>query len=208
MPCCSSMGDCFMDFFNKLRAKLKIKNLCSAILFLLLAALFSWIAISNGFSSETGWRIGIRGSRSGIPIPNWLISCFLLLLGLIFVVSAFLFLVSFVKDTEYKKMLQNVYAIGDADMIGTMIAAMKKSTYTKGGDLRFNERLVFYMKGTDVAVIPSASIRDIRTEIVSRKNSEENYVCIYHENDVLKIRTSEKNVLLLLEEMKNIYHFQ
>lgn len=197
-----------MVFFNKLRVKLKIKNLIRTILFIALAALFSWIAISNGFSYETGWRIGIRGIGGGIPVPNWLISCFLLLLGLLFVVSAFAFLVSFVKDTEYKKMLQNVCAIGDANVIGTMIAAMKKSTYTKGGDLRFNECLVFYMKGTDVAVIPSVNIQDVRTEIVSRKNSEENYVCIYHENDVLKIRTSEKNVLLLLEEMKRIYQFQ
>lgn len=197
-----------MDFFNKLRVKLKIKNLIRASLFLVLAVLFSYIAVSNGFSSETGWRIGIRGTGGGIPVPNWLISCFLLSLGLIFVVSMFLFLVSFVKDTEYKKMLQNVHAIGDANLIGTMIAAMKKSTYTKGGDLRFNEQLVFYMEGTDVAVIPSVSIRDIRAEIVSRKNAEENYVCIYHENDVLKIRTSEKHVLLLLGEMKSIYHFQ
>ena len=77
--------------------------------------------------------------------------------------------------------------------------------YAKGGDLRFNESIIFYMKGTDVTVIPPAAIRGIKTEIVGNKGSETNFVCVYYEKGILKIKTSEKNVLLLLEEMRKTF---
>lgn len=194
-----------MEFFNKIKSKLKVKNLIWTIVFIALACLFGIIAFSNGFSSEMQWQIGVRGSNSGIPVPNWLISCFLLLMCIIFLGSAFLFLKSLIKDTEYNKMLKVVESMGNADDIGSMLASMNKNKYAKGGDLRFNERILFYMKGTDVTVISPTSIRGIKTEIVGNKGSETNFVCVFYENGVLKIRTSEKNVLLLLEEMRKTF---
>ena len=194
-----------MEFFKKIKSKLKIKNLIWTILFIVLATLFCVLAISNGFSSEMQWQIGVRGSNSGIPVPNWLISCFFLLMVAIFAVSAFMFLKSFIKDTEYNKMLSVVEELGSIESIGAMLSSMDKSKYAKGGDLRFNERILFYMKGTDVTVVSPTSIRGIRTEIVGNKGSETNYVCVYYGKDVLKIKTSEKNVLLLLEEMRRTY---
>lgn len=196
-----------MEFFNRIKTKLKIKNLCWAILFLAIAVFAGWCGISNGFSSEMEWSIGLRGTDGGIPVPNWLVSGFLLLIGVIMVASAFAYIKSFAKDTEYNKMLQTVQALGDVNMIGAMLTEMHKCDYAKGGDLRFNEQLVFYLKGTNATIIPGANILGIKTEIVSRKNGEDNYVCVYHGNDVLKIKTSEKNVLLLLEEMKRVYRF-
>lgn len=194
-----------MEFFNKIKSKLKVKNLIWTILFVALACVFGFIAISNGFSSEMQWQIGVRGSNSGIPVPNWLISCFLLLMCIIFIGSAFLFLKSFIKNTEFNKMLDVVESMGNAEAIGTMLASMDKNKYAKGGDLRFNESIIFYSKGTEVTVIPPATIRGIRTEIVGNKGSETNFVCVYYGKDVLKIKTSEKNVLLLLEEMRNTF---
>lgn len=194
-----------MDFFDKIKAKLKVKNLMCTILFIALACLFGLIAFSNGFSSELQWRFGIRGTNGGIPIPNWLVSCFLLLLSCIFLLSAVMFLKSFVKNTEFNKMMQVVTGLGNAEVIGSMLASMPKSKYAKGGDLRFNENIIFYLKGTDVTVVPLAYIRGIKTEIVGNKNSETNYVCVFYGNDVLKIKTSEKTVLPLLEEMRKTY---
>ncbi len=194
-----------MEFFNKIKSKLKVKNLIWTIVFIALSSVFGLIAFSNGFSSELQWQIGVRGSNSGIPVPNWLISCFLLLMCIIFLGSAFLFLKSFIKNTEFNKMLHVVESMGNAEAIGTMLASMDKNKYAKGGDLRYNESIIFYMKGTDVTVIPPATIRGIRTEIVGNKGSETNFVCVYYGKDVLKIKTSEKNVLLLLEEMRKTF---
>ena len=194
-----------MEFFNKIKSKLKVKNIIWTVLFIALACLFGFMAISNGFSSEMQWQIGVRGSNSGIPVPNWLISCFFVLMCIIFLGSAFLFLKSFIKNTEFNKMLHVVESMGNAEAIGTMLASMDKNKYAKGGDLRYNESIIFYMKGTDVTVIPPATIRGIRTEIVGNKGSETNFVCVYYGKDVLKIKTSEKNVLLLLEEMRKTF---
>lgn len=194
-----------MEFFNKIKSKLKVKNLIWTIVFIVLACLFGFIAFSNGFSSEMQWQIGVRGSNSGIPVPNWLISCFLLLMCIIFIGSAFLFLKSFIKNTEFNKMLHVVESMGNAEAIGTMLASMDKNKYAKGGDLRFNESIIFYSKGTEVTVIPPTTIRGIKTEIVGNKGSETNFVCVYYGKDVLKIKTSEKNVLLLLEDMRKTF---
>lgn len=194
-----------MEFFNKIKSKLKVKNFIWTILFIVLACLFGFMAISNGFSSEMQWQIGVRGSNSGIPVPNWLISCFFVLMCIIFIGSAFMFLKSFIKNTEFNKMLHVVESMGNAEAIGTMLASMDKNKYAKGGELRFNESIIFYMKGTDVTVIPPATIRGIRTEIVGNKGSETNFVCVYYGKDVLKIETSEKNVLPLLEEMRKTF---
>ena len=197
-----------MEFFDKIKRKLKVKNLIWTILFLVLACIFGFMAVSNGFSSDMEWQIGLRGTSGGIPIPNWLLSCFFLLLVVIFLVSSFSFFRSFVNNTEFNKMLCVVEEIGNVEAIGSMLASMEKSKYTKGGDLRFNERIIFYMKGTDVTVVNPITIRTIKTEIVRSKSSEENYVCVCYGSNVLKIRTSKKNVLLLLEELRSTFAMQ
>ena len=194
-----------MEFFKKIKLKLKVKNLIWSMVFIALACLFGFMAVSNGFSSEMQWQIGLRGSNSGIPVPNWLISCFFVLMSIVFLGSAILFLKSFIKNTEFNKMLHVVESMGNAEEVGTMLASMDKNKYAKGGDLRFNKSIIFYMKGSDVTVVPPATIRGIKTEIVGNKNSETNFVCVYYGKDVLKIKTSEKNVLLLLDEMRKTF---
>ena len=194
-----------MEFFNRIKAKLKVKNLLWAVLFIVLATSFGRTAIFNGFSSEFQWHIGVRGSNSGIPVPNWVISFLFVLMCVIFLGCAFSYIKSFVKNTEFNKLLQMVEGIGAAEAIGTMLASMEKNKYAKGGDLRFNESILFYSKGTDVKVIPPSAIHAIKTEIVCNKHSETNFVCVYYGKDVLKIKTSEKNVLLLLEQMRKTF---
>lgn len=194
-----------MEFFNKVKLKLKVKNFTCTIVFTALACFFGILAISNGFSSDMQWQIGFRASSIGIPLPNWLVSCFSLLMCVIFLVSAYFYLKSFINDTEYKKMLHVVESMGNVETIGTMLASMNKNKYAKGGDLRFNESIIFYMKGTVVTVVAPATICGIKTEIVGNKGAETNFVCVYYGKDVLKIKTSKKNVLLLLEEMRNTF---
>lgn len=197
-----------MEFFNKIKTKLKAKNLLWSLFFLVMGCGSGILGVSNGFSSDMEWQIGVRGSRGGIPIPNWLISGFLVFMCALFIVFFFVFLKSVIKNAEFNKMLRSVEEIGDAESVGAMLAAMPKNKLAKGGDLRFNERILFYMKGTDATVIAPANIRGIRTEIVGNKGSETNYVCVYHGSGVLKITVSAKTVLPLLEEMRRMYAAQ
>ena len=194
-----------MEFFNKVKSKLKVKNFIWTMLFIAMACLFGFMAILNGFSSEMQWQVGIRGSSGGIPVPDWMISCLYILLCTVFLGTAVAFLTSFLKNTEFNKILRTVESMGNVETIGNMLASMEKNKYAKGGNLRFNENIIFYMKGTEVTVIPPATIRGIKTEIVGSRYSETNFVCVYYGNDVLKIKTSEKHVLLLLEEMRSTY---
>lgn len=192
-----------MEFFNKIKLKLKTKNIIWTIILAAIGALGLFVAISNGFSSEIQWQIGFRGSRNGIPLPNWLVSCFLILVFIGCILGAFSFLHSFIKNTEFNKMIDSIKSIGDVETIGKMLSSMDKNKYAKGGDLRFNESIIFYMKSTDVTAISTAAVREITTEFIGeKKHSQENFVCVYYENGVIKIHTSEKNVLPLLEEMR------
>lgn len=191
-----------MEFFNKVRVKLKVRNLIWTFAFAVLTCLFGYRAILRGFPSG---QTGVNQSNRGIPVPNWLrMGVFLLMCG-IFFVSAFFFLKSAIQDTEYKKMLQAVASMGDVAAIGATLAAMAKSNYPKSGDLRFDERIIFYLDGTNVTVIPPASIREIKTGKKAGEYHEKNYVCVYYGNDILKIKTSIQNTLPLLEEMRKTF---
>lgn len=191
-----------VDFFNKIKAKLKLKHLLWAIIFTLLAGLMVWLIISNGFSSDKDFQIGLRGFDFGIPIPNWLISCAFILMCLGFLYGVFDNIREFIKNTEFNKLICDAKAIGDINAIGELLSSLEKSKYNKGGDLRYNSQVVYYLKGTEVTIFSPLSIKNITTEIIKVKNTEENYVCVNYGRDVLKIKTSERNVLLLAEDMK------
>lgn len=189
-----------MNFFNKIKSKLKTKNLLWSIFFILFAIGSFAFAMSNGFSSETQWQLGVRGSDSGIPLPNWLVSCFMLLVCAITAFSAYAFIKSFFKDTEFNKMMGIVAQMGDVNYIGNMLESMPKNPYAKGTDLRFNEAILFCMSGTDVKVIHPATIHSIRGEVTSNK---EYSVCVYYDKEVLKIKTNKKNIQILIEQMRS-----
>ena len=94
-------------------------------------------------------------------------------------------------------------ALKKYEEIGEMLDSMEKSKYIKSADLRFNNEIVFYMKDTTASIIKTEDIIGIRSEIVGKQGSETNFVAVYSKTDVIKIPVSQKNVLPLLEEMRN-----
>ena len=189
-----------MAFFERIKSKLKWKNLMYFLLFLLPGFLMILFAFQTGFSWETNFRF-----RIGLPVPNWLLSGLLILFSLGFFYKSVVHLISFLCDAKYRALLQSIERIGDVATCGAILEAMEENPYANRGDLRFNEYIVFYMEGTDVTAFSPQSITAIRGEIERVKNVENTYVCIYYENKVLKISASDENAVELLKQLRNQY---
>ena len=159
-----------------------------------------YLAVSNGFSSETGWQYGPRFSDSGIPIPNWVISCVFIIIALIFLGM----LISSIKDiftnANYNNVIQVAKEIGEISFIEQTLENLEKSNLTKGGDLRYNKLLFFYMKGTEVFLFPTKSINSIQPVKKTGKNTEF-YVEIHCQKKSVKIATKEVNLLPLANDI-------
>ena len=172
-------------------------------MFVVLAALFAFIAFQIGFAVDEYIEFGLRGSKSGIPIPKVIVSSVFLIVCCIMLVSAGQSVWSIIKSIDYNKLMTKVIEIGNVEEIGEMLDSMEKSKYIKSADLRFNNEIVFYMKDTTASIIKTEDIIGIRSEIVGKQGSETNFVAVYSKTDVIKIPVSQKNVLPLLEEMRN-----
>ena len=192
-----------MNFFNKVKKKLVVSTLLNILLFVVLAALFAFIAFQIGFAVDEYIEFGLRGSKSGIPIPKVIVSSVFLIVCCIMLVSAGQSVWSIIKSIDYNKLMTKVIEIGNVEEIGEMLDSMEKSKYIKSADLRFNNEIVFYMKDTTASIIKTEDIIGIRSEIVGKQGSETNFVAVYSKTDVIKIPVSQKNVLPLLEEMRN-----
>ena len=192
-----------MEFFNKIKIKLKVRNLISAIVFFAFTSLFASIGIlSLNFSSYFDVRIPIVDID--ILIPYWVVSFLLILISIIPLWIMCPYLKSFFTNTEFNEMIQKVKEIGDAEGIGTMLSSISKSPYAKG-DLRFNEKIIFYMISTKITIVPAVNIRNIQAEIRQTEDSQETYIAVYHQNGKSEIITKEKKVFPLLEEMKRTF---
>lgn len=194
-----------MKFFNSVKTKIAVKNSLWSIVLLALAALIICNAFSMGFTSDTDWVIGIRGSSGGIPIPNWILSVFSIVISVIMFLGSAVLINNAVKSSEYKALLETVGAIGDVNVIGDILASLPKSSFNKGGELRYNPQLLFYMKGTDAAVIRTVDIKKIEPTIKRVNNSEEYYVDVITAARTVSIKTSKKNVTALAQDIFNNY---
>lgn len=192
-----------MEFFNKIKAKITAKKLLMVLLFLVFAVAFVLIAVSNGFSSDMDYAIGVRGSSAGIPVPNWLLSVGALLLAALFFVCFVTSSLSVFKNEEYKEFLRQVRNLGDVQTVGATVAAMPKCPYAKGGDLRYDAGLLFCAQGTDVGIVSAAQICRISTEATGSKS--DHLVCVHSAAGVLKIKVKAKYALPFLEDLKRLY---
>ena len=190
-----------MEFFNGIKWKLKLNNVLWMLISLAVITLFGLGIISNGFSSEVGWRIGIKGSDTGIPVPNWLISVGFIIIALIFVYLFLTSLKSFIKNTEFTKFIKSIERIGDVEQIGNMLSALPKSPYVKGGDLRYNNQLLFYMKGSDCKIIKTSEIKLITPQIRNQGNTKELVVNIITNNGPVSIIVKKNRSNLLAEDI-------
>ncbi len=194
-----------MNFFNSIKMKMALKNSLWSILMLAMAVLIMCNAFSTGFSSDTDWAIGVRGSSGGIPIPNWVLSVLSIIVSVLMAFGSVMFFKNAVNSSEYKALLETVGAIGDVNVIGDILASLPKSSFNKGGELRYNPQLLFYMKGTDAVVIRTVDIKKIEPTIKRVNNSEEYYVTVITAARTVSIKTSKKNVTALAQDIFNNY---
>lgn len=193
-----------MEFFQKLQRKITWKNLGAGLIYTALLAVAVWVALSVGFSSELGWRIGPRYARSGIPVPNWLVAVFMLVVGAFMLLGAFTsFRSAFIKD-EYKKLMEQVGRIGNPDQIGRMLAGATASQQTAGGRLLLCSGLLFYMKGTEATLIRIQEIQDIRPAIQQSGNAKSYYLQVTYAGGQLKIQTKQKKLPVLAQEIQSM----
>ena len=183
-----------MEFFNKIKSKLNKRNLILTVLLIILSSLTFALCFANGFSSE---KI--------LFISKWVISVFLLLTAAVFLGLALLFLRGYIKNTRFNKLLKTVGEIGDIDNIGSMLASMKKCKSVKRGEFKFNEKIIFYMKGSRVVIIPPEKLKSIKTEIESGKNGDETFIRIGYGINSLKLKTVSEDNLKLFEQLKETF---
>lgn len=187
-------------FFNSIKKKIRNKNILWSLISILVICFSAYFVMSNGFSSDTNWRYGFRFSDIGIPLPNWLVSCLFIVLGLIFVYM----LVSSVRDIftnkTYNSVIESARLLGDVAFIDTTLESMQKSRFAKGGDLRYDNNLFFYMKGTEIHLFPIKSINNIQP-IKKTGKSKEFYVEIHSQEKIIRIDTKEENLLPLANDI-------
>lgn len=183
-----------MEFFDKIKSKLKFRDLFLTIISAILMIFFIVLSIMNGFSSDTI-----------LFIPKWFISCIFLFAMVVVLIYGLLSLRSYIKGVRFNKILKVVSEIGDIDDIGKMLGSMKKSKYVKRGTLKFNEKIVFYMGRLNVIIIPAEKIRSIKAEIEGGKKGDDSHIRIVYGLNSLKIRTGKENNIALLKEMKETF---
>ncbi len=192
-------GGIFM-FFDSVKKKIRNKNILWSVISLAVVPISVLLAVNNMLSPDNDWRFGFRFSDVGIPIPGWVVSCMFILVGLIFLYL----LISSVKDIftnkTFNEVLSSAQSIGDISAIESSLENTEKSSLTKGGELRYNNTVLFYMKGTDVSLIPTKKITSIKP-IKKEGKGAEFYVEIQCSGKVIKIDTKEKNLLPLANDI-------
>ncbi|MCR5783142.1 MAG: hypothetical protein K6G90_10470 [Clostridia bacterium] len=186
-----------MPFFEKIRKKLRRRNVIRMIVSILMMSWFgAGIAICV-FYNDIDFKIFSFGTDFGIPVPNWLMS-----LGFVFMIAIFAFifvgsLKSAFKNTEYLALLESAHKLGNIEYVDEILSDLPKNPLTKGGDLRFNDRLLFYLKDTDVFLIGTDTIISVQPIRHYDKSKLEFFVEILSENKRIRISVKEKNVIPL-----------
>lgn len=192
-------------FFETIKKKIRNKNLLWSAVSVLVILVTTYSALSNGFSSETELKavfrfFVFRFSDIGIPIPNWASSCLFIILGLIFLGL----LISSIKDiftnANFNKLIKAAQEIGEVSFIEQTLENLPKSNLTKGGDLRYNNLLFFYMKGRKVFLFHTKSINSIQPIKKPGKNAE-CYVEINCQKETFRIETKEVNLITLANDI-------
>lgn len=187
-------------FFQSVKKQLRTRNILWALLCVVLCVGLVALAISNGFSSETGWKLGPRGTNVGIPISNWVVSVFFLAMTALFAGLFVSCMKEVIKNTTYEKLLTAAQAIGDVDTIDQHLAQTPKSGLAKG-ELRYNSTVLFYRSGTEATLL---SMADLVTAVPIQQQGKQTEYFVEiagKEGTVLKIATRKKDVHALAKDI-------
>lgn len=114
----------------------------------------------------------------------------------------------YVDESSFHQMMRAIKKLGDPEAIALELNFMEQSPYTKTGDLRFNEHILFYSHGNTVTVIDPSTIQSIQSQIFKiKENSPERYYVIiqYGRECDLSIETRGETILPLMKELTVTY---
>lgn len=179
-----------LAFFNRIARRLRCKNALWAALFLLMAVGCAAFAVVIGTAPD------------GTPITRIVFTVGGAVLAVLFAFGCFLSARAFWQNAEFTALMARVAALGDTEAIGARLDTLAASPLTKGGELRYDDRLIFYIHDSELFLFETAAVENVRTEAIERRGATAHGVRIHCGSEVLTIRTSERNAPLLTQELK------
>ena len=189
-----------MTFFNSVKIKIKMRNIFSAIIYLIIVCVGIWEVFCIGFSNDLNWEFMIGAIE--VPVPDWFVCGICIVVGTVCLFKCLKFIKLIIRNSEFNSLMVSVNKIGNADDIGDLLLSLPKNPYTKGGELKYNNQVLFYIKGTYVKIINPAFIKSIHPEYSYNDGYN---VGLLFENDSLKIKTNKKSIMLLAEDISKLY---
>ena len=188
-----------MEFFKRIRSKLKIRNLIWAVVSLFVIGLFVFSIVLD-IKSGNGHSVRLFSTKIGIPV--WLEVFFWILVILFFVILFITSIKSFLRDTEYNELLKTAESFGSIEHLGETLSEISPSPYAKG-ELRCNSAYLFYRIGSDVYLIDTRSITAIDHKVHRnmKRTVSTYYVCVKTVTSEIKIKVKRRNIEKLENEI-------
>ena len=120
-----------MDFFMRIKRKMRNSNIIFAIICFVLSIYWLSEVFSTGFSSDKDYTYTLRGLGIEVPVPNWLLSAFFLVLGVGALATAIFCLVVLIKGKDFNEFINMTGQYGNVEYIGNILENTPKSPYVK-----------------------------------------------------------------------------
>ena len=194
----------FTMFFESVKKKIRNSIIRWVLICPIVTVITSLLAFSNGFSSDADFSLKIFSVNTGIPLPNWLISGMFLLIAVGALIVFFTSLIDILKNETYNNFIASAQALGDLNAIDQYLTAMPANTLNKGGELKYNETIFFYINGTDAFIFLTRDIASINP--IKKANTKEFIVEIMtKDNKKIEIKTTEGDLLTLANDINGCY---
>ncbi len=197
-----------MDFFMRIKRKMRNSNIIFAIICFVLSIYWLSEVFSTGFSSDKDYTYTLRGLGIEVPVPNWLLSAFFLVLGVGALATAIFCLVVLIKGKDFNEFINMTGQYGNVEYIGNILENTPKSPYVKFGELRFNKLFFFYISSGVAKIYPTQYITSVEQKIKKRKHQTDYFVRVTFKNDVVEIQTKKDKIALLLKEFDEVLQLQ
>lgn len=190
-----------MEFFEQYKKKLISQNIFLSVLFVLVSAGFLvgtiCFASDDGFSLKTDYAVGVRGTRSGIPVPNVVLLLLLMAMTALMIYCAINAVRNVIKNPVYNKFIANVEKMAPVQLVGEQLSAMPKNKLAKG-DLRFDDKYFFYAAGDAMHLLWTHDIVQIRP-VCQQGKYENYYVYINTKAEQIRLMTTKKHYMELAQ---------
>jgi len=197
-----------MDFFMRIKRKMRNSNIIFAIIGFVLSIIWLSEVFSTGFSSDKDYTYTLRGLGIELPVPNWLLSAFFLVLGLGALAATILCLVVLIKGKDFNEFINMTSQYGNVEYIGNILENTPVSPYIKFGELRLNKLFFFYISSGVAKIYPTQYITSVEQKIKKRKYQTDYFVRVTFKNDVIEIQTKKDKIALLLREFDEALQLQ